>query len=112
MAHARYGATRPGGGAARIVTVASDSRHTVRVWDWGGGHPGRPTPCVLTVAVGFAWTPPQVFGATWAPDADRFATFGVKHVKLWTAAEDEKLREFVSNHMDESVRNGDGEARG
>ena len=80
-----------GGGAARIVTVASDSRHTVRVWDWGGGHPGRPTPCVLTVAVGFAGTPPQVFGATWAPDADRFATFGVKHVKLWTAAEDDKL---------------------
>eukprot|EP01046_Picozoa_sp_COSAG06_P062362 COSAG06_NODE_14041_length_1195_cov_1.026460_1_plen_369_part_10 len=32
--------------------------------------------------------------------------------RRWTAAEDEKLREFVSNHMDESVRNGDGEARG
>jgi hypothetical protein len=46
---------------------------------------------VLTVAVGFAGTPPQVFGATWAPDADRFATFGVKHVKLWTAAEDDEL---------------------
>ena len=32
----------PGGGAAGIVTVAADSKHTVRVWDWGGGHPGRP----------------------------------------------------------------------
>ena len=86
----------PGGGAARIATIAADSKHTVRVWDWGGGHPGRPKPAVLTRAVGFSGTPPQVFGATWAPDADRFATFGVKHVKLWTpAAESESS--FVSS---------------
>ena len=77
----------PGGGAARIATIAADSKHTVRVWDWGGGHPGRPKPAVLTRAVGFSGTPPQVFGATWAPDADRFATFGVKHRRAVDAGE-------------------------
>ena len=69
-------------GAARLVTVSSDNKHTTRVWDWGGV--SRAPPRRLCAGIGFNGTPPQIHGAVWSESADRFATFGAKHVKLWT----------------------------
>ena len=80
------GDASPGGIPARLVTVASDAKHTVRVWDWGGKL-ARSTraPAKIHEAIGYSGgAPPQIRGVAWSPDADRFATFGAKHVKLWT----------------------------
>ena len=80
------GDASPGGVPARLVTVASDAKHTVRVWDWGGKL-ARSTraPAKIHEAIGYSGgAPPQIRGVAWSPDADRFATFGAKHVKLWT----------------------------
>ena len=72
---------------ARLVTVAADATHCVRVWDWGGrlarrgrvrARPrARPGGGVSSLKA------PRVRGAAFAPDADAFATFGEGHVKIW-----------------------------
>ena len=79
------GDASPGSVPARLVTVASDAKHTVRVWDWGGKLARRGASAKIHEAIGYSGgAPPQIRGVAWSPDADRFATFGSKHVKLWT----------------------------
>ena len=74
---------------ARLVTVAADATHCVRVWDWGGrlATPGRAYEVSRAPGRGggvSSLKAPRVRGAAFAPDADAFATFGEGHVKLWT----------------------------
>ena len=73
-------------GPARLVTVSSDNKHTTRVWDWGGVSVSS-APRKVCAGVGCNGTPPQVRGAAWSEAADCFATFGTKHVKVWTPTE-------------------------
>jgi microtubule-associated protein-like 6 len=74
---------------ARLVTVAADATHCVRVWDWGGRLATRNRAYELSRAPGrgggvSSLKNPRVRGAAFAPDADAFATFGEGHVKIWT----------------------------
>ena len=73
---------------ARLVTVAADATHCVRVWDWGGRLARRGRAYELSRAPGrgggvSSLKAPRVRGAAFAPDADAFATFGEGHVKIW-----------------------------
>ena len=73
---------------ARIVTVAADATHCVRVWDWGGRlvRPGRAYEVSRSPGRGggvASLKVPRVRGVAFTPDADVFATFGEGHVKVW-----------------------------
>ena len=63
-------------GGRRLVTVCSDNRHTVTVWDWAAAKR-------VASAPGKNGVPPQIFGVVWSPYADEFLTYGVKHMTLW-----------------------------
>ena len=56
----------------KLVTVASDVKHTVTVWDWAEG-------VALCEDTGSQGEPPQVYGVAWDPfsEGDRFCTYGV-----------------------------------
>ena len=64
------------GGGRWLVTVCSDNRHTICVWDWARG-------MRLASAPSRNGVPPQVYGVTWNPNTDEFLSYGVKHLTLW-----------------------------
>jgi len=70
---------------SKLVTVASDNQHTVTVWDWREGLP-------VGGGKGANGEPPQVYGVAWDEYAEgggeRFLTYGVKHVKMWSYSKD------------------------
>lgn len=77
-----------------LVTVGCDNRHTVTIWDWRrpgvGEEGGRGSKPVGWVGQGCGYTerPIAVYGAKWDPHAaagrERFCTWGMKHLKMWT----------------------------
>ena len=80
---------------ATLVTVGCDNQHTVTLWDWRapgvgeeqGGKGGKPVGWIGQGG-GFTERPVAVYGAKWDPHAregsGRFATWGMKHLKMWT----------------------------
>ena len=79
--------TRPRGASPRDSSRWRPTRST----RFACGITGRKTraiparPAKIHEAIGYSGgAPPQIRGVAWSPDADRFATFGAKHVKLWT----------------------------
>ncbi|KAK3275930.1 hypothetical protein CYMTET_15970, partial [Cymbomonas tetramitiformis] len=80
----------PDGG--RLVTVTCDNSHTVTLWNWRTPDIGKLLPTGKTVGLagsgnGYAERPIAVYGVVWntfSSSADgEFATYGVKHLKLW-----------------------------
>jgi WD40 repeat protein/Ca2+-binding EF-hand superfamily protein len=98
-----------------LVTVGCDNSHTVMVWDWRVAHcaaltgargkRGKPAGLIAQGA-GFKERPVGVFGVKfdpWAhPGRARFATYGKKHLKVWTCdANDESEWRSVAQSFGE-----------
>ena len=78
-----------------LLTVGSDDKHTVMLWDWNAPGGGQ----ILMSMPGMQATVPAIWGATFNPrigyrreptgeTSHEFVTYGDKHVKVWRKSRD------------------------
>ena len=74
-----------------LITVGSDDKHTVSMWNWRGAKGAPPVASIPGIQAAV----PAVWGVAWNPFVNaspnagggEFVTYGEKHVKVWRKAE-------------------------